>query len=61
MNLNFNLSDFIKTCVTGRQESLLHADFIKYKSEMNHRINNKKVLVIGGAGTIGSFYIKKHT
>lgn len=58
MNLNFNLSDFIKTCVTGRQESLLHSDFVKYKSEMNHRINNKKVLVIGGAGTIGSFYIK---
>ena len=58
MQTNFNLENFIKTYVTGRQESLLQADFEKYNSELNNRINNKKVLVIGGAGTIGSFYIK---
>jgi FlaA1/EpsC-like NDP-sugar epimerase len=58
MHPNFNLSQFIKTHVTGRQESLLHPDFEKYRDELNHRINGKKVLVIGGAGTIGSFYIK---
>jgi FlaA1/EpsC-like NDP-sugar epimerase len=58
MQFNFNLSQFIKTHVTGRQESLLHPDFEKYQDELNHRINGKKVLVIGGAGTIGSFYIK---
>jgi FlaA1/EpsC-like NDP-sugar epimerase len=58
MQTNFNLENFIKTYVTGRQESLLQADFEKYNSELNQRINNKKVLVIGGAGTIGSFYIK---
>ena len=58
MQFNFNLSQFIKTHVTGRQESLLHPDFEKYRDELNHRINGKKVLVIGGAGTIGSFYIK---
>jgi FlaA1/EpsC-like NDP-sugar epimerase len=58
MQTNFNLENFIKTYVTGRQISLLKADFEKYNSELNQRINNKKVLVIGGAGTIGSFYIK---
>jgi FlaA1/EpsC-like NDP-sugar epimerase len=54
----FNLPNFIKTFVTGRQESLLKADLVKYQHELNQRINNKKVLVIGGAGTIGSYYIK---
>ncbi len=58
MQTNFNLENFIKTYVTGRQESLLKADFVKYNKELNKRITNKKVLVIGGAGTIGSFYIK---
>ncbi len=58
MHTNFNLSDFIKTHVTGRPESLLKADFEKYHTELNNHINGKKVLVIGGAGTIGSFYIK---
>ncbi len=33
-------------------------DFQKYNAELNKRINGKKVLVIGGAGTIGSSYIK---
>lgn len=58
MLTNFNLTQFIKTHVTGRPESLLHADFIKYNNKLQNRINGKKVLVIGGAGTIGSFYIK---
>ncbi len=58
MQSNFNLDNFIKTYVTNRQESLLKADFNKYNAELNHRINGKKVLVIGGAGSIGSSYIK---
>lgn len=58
MQTNFNLENFIKTYVTDRQESLLQSDFVKYDRELKQRINNKKVLVIGGAGTIGSFYIK---
>ena len=58
MQTNFNLDQFIKTFVTKREESLLKPDFEKYQSELKYRINNKKVLVIGGAGTIGSFYIK---
>ena len=58
MQTTLNLSHFIKTHVTGRPESLLKADFDKYQQELNSRINGKKVLVIGGAGTIGSYYIK---
>ena len=57
MLTNFNLSQFIKNNVTGRQVSLLQPDFKKYNTDLNNRIN-KKALVIGGAGTIGSFYIK---
>jgi FlaA1/EpsC-like NDP-sugar epimerase len=58
MQTNFNLENFIKTYVTGRQESLLATDFKKYNAELNSRINEKSVLVIGGAGSIGSSYIK---
>ncbi len=58
MQLNFNLENFIKTYVTDRQNSLLQPDFTKYQTELNNRINGKKVLVIGGAGSIGSSYIK---
>jgi FlaA1/EpsC-like NDP-sugar epimerase len=58
MQTNFNLSSFIKTYVTKRQKSLLHADFEKYSNELNQRINGKTVMVIGGAGTIGSYFIK---
>ncbi len=58
MQRNFNLENFIKTFVTARQVSLLSADFVKYKTKLNHCINDKKVLVIGGAGSIGSSYIK---
>lgn len=58
MQVNFNLDHFISTYVTKRPQSLLTDDFIKYDTELNKRINGKKVLVIGGAGTIGSSYIK---
>ncbi|MFA8300220.1 MAG: polysaccharide biosynthesis protein [Hyphomicrobiales bacterium] len=52
------LEEFISTHITQRKESLLVPDFKKYREELNKRINNKNVLVIGGAGTIGSSYIK---
>lgn len=58
MQTNLNLDNFIKTFVTKRQESLLKPDFEKYRLELENRINRKRVLVIGGAGTIGSSYIK---
>ena len=58
MQTNFNLDNFISTFVTKRPQSLLTSDFQQYSSELNDRINGKRVLVIGGAGTIGSSYIK---
>lgn len=58
MQTTFDLDSFIRDKVTCRNESLLKQDFINYKEQLNQRINNKSVLVIGGAGTIGSSYIK---
>lgn len=58
MQLQFNLDKFINQKVTGRSESLLNSDLQKYFAQMQERINNKSVLIIGGAGTIGSSYIK---
>jgi FlaA1/EpsC-like NDP-sugar epimerase len=54
----FNLNSFITSNITKRSESLLSADFKKFESELKKRIDGKKVMVIGGAGTIGSSYIK---
>ncbi|HEY5122577.1 MAG TPA: polysaccharide biosynthesis protein, partial [Ignavibacteria bacterium] len=44
--------------MTKREESLLKPDLDKNQIELQRLINGKKVLVIGGAGTIGSSYIK---
>jgi FlaA1/EpsC-like NDP-sugar epimerase len=54
----FDLEKFISNYVTKRTESLLAADFERYHSDLSRRINGRKVLVVGGAGTIGSSYIK---
>jgi hypothetical protein len=48
MQTNFNLDNFISTFVTKRSKSLLADDFLKNNTELNSRINGKKVLVIGG-------------
>src|SRR5665647_1141882 len=58
MQFNLNIDSFIQDHVTFRKESLLKQDFEKYNSVLSTRINNKSVMVIGGAGTIGSSYIK---
>jgi len=58
MQTNFNLDNFISTFITKRTQSLLAEDFLKYNTQLNKSINGKSVLVIGGAGTIGSSYIK---
>ncbi|MDO9254794.1 MAG: polysaccharide biosynthesis protein [Bacteroidales bacterium] len=58
MQTSFDLDTFIRKYVTHRDESLLNADFLKYDAEMQKRITGKSVLVIGGAGSIGSSYIK---
>lgn len=53
-----DISQFIKTYVTRRPVSLLKADIDKNDLLLKENLEGKSVLVIGGAGTIGSFYIK---
>lgn len=56
--MNFDLERFIREKVTKRERSLLADDFARYDAELHERIDGKRVLVIGGAGSIGSNYIK---
>ena len=56
--IEFDIEAFVRKCVTKRAESLLAADFAKFSDEMHRRIDGKRMLVIGGAGTIGSNYVK---
>lgn len=49
---------FIATNVTKRKESMFSVDIEKNRLELEFEICNKSVLVIGGAGTIGSSFIK---
>lgn len=51
-------SQFIKDHITFRQKSLLDFDLEKYKPILSQRITGMSVLVIGGAGTIGSSFTK---
>jgi len=55
---NFNLPNFIKDHITYRSESLFISDIKKYETKLHENIGGKRVLVIGGAGTIGSSYIR---
>ena len=56
--IDFDIESFVRKYMTKRPESLLKADFGKYAAEMHARIDGKRMLVIGGAGTIGSNYVK---
>ena len=58
MKFDFDLERFIREKVTRREQSLLAADFERYDADLHARIDGKRVLVIGGAGSIGSHYIK---
>lgn len=53
-----NISYFIKKYITKRQESFFNDDLKKNKEILNKEINGKSILVIGGAGTIGSSFIR---
>lgn len=55
---NFDINNFITKHITKRSESLLTTDLTTFNHELSNKLNNKHVLVIGGAGTIGSWYIK---
>lgn len=49
---------FIKKNITKRNQSLFEEDIIDHEKELYKKIENASVLVIGGAGTIGSSFIK---
>ncbi len=53
-----NISEFIKKYVTKREKSFFENDLINNKEKLISEIKGKSILVIGGAGTIGSSYIK---
>lgn len=54
----FNLDKFIADSVTKRPVSMFAADIEANKEELTREIKDKKVCVIGGAGSIGSSFIK---
>lgn len=54
----FNLSQFISLHVTGRKESMFQNDINANREQLFAAIRGRSVLVIGGAGTIGSSYIR---
>ena len=54
----FNLKQFIDRNVTGRSQSMFAPDIEANYERLSREIRDKTVLVIGGAGTIGSSYIK---
>jgi len=54
----FNLEKFIADSVTFRPVSMFEADIQANKEKLTQEIKDKKVCVIGGAGSIGSSFIK---
>ena len=54
----FNLDKFIGDYVTGRSVSMFEADIEANSQKLTAEIKDKKVCVIGGAGSIGSSFIK---
>jgi FlaA1/EpsC-like NDP-sugar epimerase len=53
-----NISQFIKEHITRRPQSFFAADIQANHQALTERIEGKSILVIGGAGTIGSSFIK---
>lgn len=54
----FDLDKFISEHVTKRPMSMFYNDIQNNRDILTEKIKNKKVLVIGGAGSIGSSFIK---
>lgn len=54
----FNIESFVSKHITGREESFFTKDMWQYREALRERIGGKSALVIGGAGTIGSSFIK---
>ena len=56
--IDFNKEQFIKKYITRRPESLFAQDWEANRAKLRDGIDGKSVLVIGGAGSIGSQFIK---
>lgn len=54
----FDLQTFISKYVTQRPESMFIQDIEKNRGKLISKIKDKSVLVIGGAGSIGSSFIR---
>ncbi len=54
----FDLDRFIGKYVTKRSKSMFLEDIENNRAELTEKIKGKKILVIGGAGSIGSSFIK---
>lgn len=54
----FDLDHFVDKCVTKRSKSMFLDDINSNKEIIESKIKGKTVLVIGGAGSIGSSFIK---
>lgn len=53
----FNLEEFIDTYVTKRSLSMFQSDVESHSRDLSAAIEEKSILVIGGAGSIGSSFI----
>lgn len=53
-----NLENFIAEKVTKRSKSMFREDIERHYDELRNKIQRKRILVIGGAGSIGSSFIK---
>lgn len=54
----FDLTQFISKYVTKRPSSMFFPDILNNRQTLTNRIEDKTVCVIGGAGSIGSSFIK---
>lgn len=54
----FNIAEFIGENITDRKTSMFLPDIVDNQLELTRLVEGKRVLVIGGAGTIGSSYIR---
>lgn len=54
----FNINSFITGNITLRPQSMFSKDIENNREQLTREIEGKSVLVIGGAGTIGSSYIR---
>ncbi|NBK93800.1 nucleoside-diphosphate sugar epimerase [bacterium 1XD21-13] len=54
----FRLERFINQYVTKREKSMFASDIEANMTELKEKLTNKSVLVIGGAGSIGSSFVR---